>query len=85
MDSPRCVRSFTGHANEKNFVGLATHGNYLACGSENNALYVYYAGLARSLLHYRFDAARPFLPTPPGTVVPPREPVRADGPPGVRR
>ncbi|KOB72382.1 Uncharacterized protein OBRU01_12444 [Operophtera brumata] len=62
VDSPRCVRSFTGHANEKNFVGLATDGTYVACGSENNALYVYYAGLSRPLLTYRFDAARPFLP-----------------------
>ncbi|KAL0808742.1 hypothetical protein ABMA28_013170 [Loxostege sticticalis] len=38
VESPRCVRSFSGHANEKNFVGLATDGKYLACGSENNAL-----------------------------------------------
>lgn len=61
VESPRCVRSFTGHANEKNFVGLATDGRYVACGSENNALYVYYAGLSRPLLVYRFDAVRGFL------------------------
>lgn len=61
VESPRCVRSFTGHANEKNFVGLATDGRYVACGSENNALYVYYAGLSRPLLAYRFDALRGFL------------------------
>lgn len=61
VESPRCVRSFTGHANEKNFVGLATDGRYVACGSENNALYVYYAGLARPLLAHRFDALRGFL------------------------
>ncbi|KAF9412209.1 hypothetical protein HW555_009232 [Spodoptera exigua] len=61
VESPRCVRSFTGHANEKNFVGLATDGRYVACGSENNALYVYYAGLSRPLLAYRFDAVRGFL------------------------
>ena len=35
-------RSFTGHVNEKNFVGLATDGDYVTCGSENNGLYVYY-------------------------------------------
>ena len=28
--------------NEKNFVGLATDGDYITCGSENNGLYVYY-------------------------------------------
>ncbi|CAG4981765.1 unnamed protein product [Colias eurytheme] len=61
VDSPRCVRSFTGHANEKNFVGLATDGKYVACGSENNALYVYYGGVSRPLLAYRFDALRGFL------------------------
>ncbi|KAG6464318.1 E3 ubiquitin-protein ligase COP1 [Manduca sexta] len=61
VESPRCVRSFTGHANEKNFVGLATDGKYIACGSENNALYVYYMGLSRPLLAYRFDAVRGFL------------------------
>ncbi|CAG9575004.1 unnamed protein product [Danaus chrysippus] len=61
VESPRCVRSFTGHTNEKNFVGLATDGKYVACGSENNALYVYYAGLSRPLLAHRFDAVRGFL------------------------
>ncbi|XP_023947967.1 E3 ubiquitin-protein ligase COP1 [Bicyclus anynana] len=61
VESPRCVRSFSGHANEKNFVGLATDGRYVACGSENNALYVYYSGLSRPLLAHRFDAVRGFL------------------------
>ena len=28
--------------NEKNFVGLATDGDYITCGSENNGLYIYY-------------------------------------------
>ena len=37
--------SFTGHQNEKNFVGLATDGDYIACGSEDNSLYVYYKGI----------------------------------------
>lgn len=64
VDRPRPVRSFTGHANEKNFVGLATDGRYVACGSENNALYVYSAGLARPLLAHRFEAVRGFLERP---------------------
>ena len=33
-----------GHVNEKNFVGLATDGDYITCGGENNGLYVYYKG-----------------------------------------
>ena len=47
------VRSFTGHVNEKNFVGLATDGDFFTCGSENNSLYVYYKGLEKPLLHYK--------------------------------
>ncbi|GBP10184.1 E3 ubiquitin-protein ligase COP1 [Eumeta japonica] len=67
VESARCLRSFTGHANEKNFVGLATDGKYIACGSENNALYLYYSGLSRPLLTYRFDAVRGLFdrPAPP--------------------
>lgn len=61
INSPRCLRSFDGHVNEKNFVGLTTDGDYVACGSENNALYVYYKGLKRQLFSYKFDPLRSFL------------------------
>ena len=70
--------SFTGHQNEKNFVGLATDGDYIACGSEDNSLYVYYkgdfliknfsiikkifSGLERPLIKYRFEVQRTILP-----------------------
>jgi len=50
-----CVRSFVGHVNEKNFVGLATDGDYIACGSENNSLYIYYKGLQRKLFTFKFE------------------------------
>lgn len=50
-----CVRSFIGHVNEKNFVGLATDGDYIACGSENNSLYIYYKGLQRKLFTFKFE------------------------------
>ncbi|XP_060523711.1 E3 ubiquitin-protein ligase COP1-like isoform X1 [Cylas formicarius] len=55
VKTPYCLRSFTGHLNEKNFVGLATDGDYLACGSENNALFVYYKGLSKKLFSYKFE------------------------------
>lgn len=61
VNSPNCLRSFVGHVNEKNFVGLATDGDYVACGSENNGLYVYYKGLSKQLFSYKFDAARTVL------------------------
>ena len=72
--------SFTGHQNEKNFVGLATDGEYIACGSEDNSLYLYYkgklenpgyfwsgfSGLQRPLIQYRFDVTRTILPEASG-------------------
>lgn len=61
----RARRTFSGHVNEKNFVGLATNsatnGDYIACGSENNTLYVYYKGLSKTLTTYKFDFMRNVL------------------------
>jgi E3 ubiquitin-protein ligase RFWD2 len=61
INKPQCLRSFVGHINEKNFVGLATDGDYIACGSENNALYVYYKGLTKQLFSFKFDASHSVL------------------------
>ncbi|CAE1239102.1 RFWD2 [Acanthosepion pharaonis] len=61
VNKPNCLRTFKGHINEKNFVGLATDGDYVACGSENNALYVYYKGLSKQLMTYKFDTVRSVL------------------------
>ena len=44
--------SVSGHVNEKNFVGLATDGDYVTCGSENNGLYIYYKGKVISDIRY---------------------------------
>jgi len=58
----RALRTFSGHTNEKNFVGLATNsstnGDYIACGSENNTLYAYYKSLSKVLTTYKFDFVR---------------------------
>lgn len=32
ISKQQCLRTFKGHMNEKNFVGLATNGDYVACG-----------------------------------------------------
>lgn len=61
VNQPHCLRSFVGHINEKNFVGLATDGDYVACGSENNSLYVYYKGFTKQLFNFKFDAVRSVL------------------------
>lgn len=64
VNQKNCMRSFTGHSNEKNFVGLATDGDYITCGSENNSLYMYYKGLSKPLFSFRFDTMRSLLDRP---------------------
>lgn len=54
-EPPLPLRSFSGHINEKNFVGLATDGDYIACGSEDNAVYLYYKGLSKPLFNFKMD------------------------------
>ncbi|XP_074600531.1 E3 ubiquitin-protein ligase COP1-like [Brevipalpus obovatus] len=53
-----CQRSFKGHTNEKHFVGLATDGDYIACGSENNSLFMYYKGLSKPAMNFAFDTGK---------------------------
>lgn len=36
------LRTFRGHTNEKNFVGLTVNSEYIACGSETNEVFVYH-------------------------------------------
>ncbi len=50
-----CTRTYMGHANEKNFVGLETRDGYIVTGSENNHVYLYYDELSKPLLSYNFD------------------------------
>jgi len=60
-DETACVRTFQGHRNEKNFVGLAASGEYVACGSEDNSLYIYYKGFSKSLLTHKFNVVKSVL------------------------
>ncbi|RID66885.1 hypothetical protein BRARA_D01997 [Brassica rapa] len=48
------VRTFRGHTNEKNFVGLTVNSEYLACGSETNEVYVYHKEITRPVTSHRF-------------------------------
>ena len=61
MDKPHCLRTFRGHTNDKNFVGLTANDDYIACGSENNSLYLYYKGLSKQLVTFKFDTVRSVL------------------------
>ncbi|KAF2071898.1 hypothetical protein CYY_006777 [Polysphondylium violaceum] len=49
-----CIRTFTGHSNEKNFVGLTVNGDYICCGSENNGVYTYYKTLSKPIVTHKF-------------------------------
>jgi hypothetical protein len=35
-----CTRIYRGHQNEKNFVGMSVDGEFIACGSEQNEVWV---------------------------------------------
>ncbi|GIL89069.1 hypothetical protein Vretimale_16212 [Volvox reticuliferus] len=50
------VRTFSGHVNERNFVGLATDGDYLACGSESHEVFVYHRSLPQPALTFSFSS-----------------------------
>lgn len=50
------VRTFRGHANEKNFVGLTVSSEYIACGSETNEVFVYHKEISKPLTWHRFSS-----------------------------
>eukprot|EP01133_Synstelium_polycarpum_P001374 gene1374-1577_t len=56
VNQNECVRTYVGHANEKNFVGLTVSGDYICCGSENNGVYTYYKTLSKPIVTHRFGA-----------------------------
>lgn len=55
LNEGQCTRTYTGHLNEKNFVGLETHEGYIVTGSETNTVYMYCNDLSKPLLTYKFD------------------------------
>ncbi|KAI3774874.1 hypothetical protein L1987_49437 [Smallanthus sonchifolius] len=48
------VRTFRGHTNEKNFVGLSVNNDFLVCGSETNEVYTYHKAISKPLTWHRF-------------------------------
>lgn len=51
-----CSLTFTGHTNEKNFVGLSILDGYIACGSETNKVYTYYRSMPMPITSYNFGS-----------------------------
>ncbi|KAK2992214.1 hypothetical protein RJ640_005701 [Escallonia rubra] len=50
------LRTFRGHKNEKNFVGLTVNSDYIACGSETNEVFVYHKAISRPAAWHRFGS-----------------------------
>jgi E3 ubiquitin-protein ligase RFWD2 len=59
LETMELERTFTGHSNDRHFVGLSVTPDYIACGSENNAIYTYYKALPDPIAQYRFAARDP--------------------------
>lgn len=53
------VRTFRGHTNEKNFVGLTVNSEYIACGSETNEVYVYHKEISKHVTSHKFGSPDP--------------------------
>nr|DAD20367.1 TPA_asm: hypothetical protein HUJ06_021830 [Nelumbo nucifera] len=51
------VRTFRGHTNEKNFVGLTVNSEYIACGSETNEVFVYHKAISKPAAWHRFGSS----------------------------
>ncbi|KAK2644605.1 hypothetical protein Ddye_019800 [Dipteronia dyeriana] len=48
------LRTFRGHTNEKNFVGLTVNSEYIACGSETNEVVTYHKAISKPAASHRF-------------------------------
>merc|ERR1712178_661206 len=55
VDENRLVRMLHGHINEKNFVGLTVNEDFIACGSEDNKVYVYHKAVSKPMCTYHFN------------------------------
>lgn len=59
LESMSLSKTFTGHVNDKNFVGLSVNSDYIACGSEENTVYCYYKAIPKPFTGYRFSTVDP--------------------------
>ncbi|KAL8151015.1 hypothetical protein V2J09_020823 [Rumex salicifolius] len=50
------LRTFRGHTNEKNFVGLSVNGDYIACGSETNEVFAYHKEITKPVTCHKFSS-----------------------------
>ncbi|KAK6149721.1 hypothetical protein DH2020_017246 [Rehmannia glutinosa] len=50
------LRTFRGHTNEKNFVGLTVNSEYIACGSETNEVFAYHKAISKPAAWHKFSS-----------------------------
>lgn len=50
------IRTFKGHTNEKNFVGLSVNSEFIACGSETNEVFTYHKAISRPVTWHRYGS-----------------------------
>ncbi|KAG4123963.1 hypothetical protein ERO13_D10G010200v2 [Gossypium hirsutum] len=50
------LRTFKGHKNEKNFVGLTVNSEFIACGSETNEVFAYHKAISKPAASYKFGS-----------------------------
>ncbi|KAL4573615.1 hypothetical protein LXL04_020428 [Taraxacum kok-saghyz] len=50
------LRTFRGHVNEKNFVGLTVNSEYIVCGTETNEVFVYHKAISRPAALHGFSS-----------------------------
>lgn len=53
------VLTYSGHKNEKNFVGLSVADGYIATGSESNEVFVYHKSFPIPVASYKFNCVDP--------------------------
>lgn len=51
-------RTFSGHINVRNFVGMETSGDYIACGSETSQVHIFCKYLSHPILSHTLTPAR---------------------------
>lgn len=63
--SAECIKVYSGHLNEKNFIGLSNSPShhFFACGSENNTVYVYSNHYSKPVSSFHFNAQCPITVT----------------------
>ncbi|KAJ3027263.1 coatomer subunit alpha, partial [Rhizophlyctis rosea] len=72
--SNECVRTYVGHSNEKNFVGLSVNSDcdFIACGSESNEVHGYFKHLGKGVVMHGFGSG---VDAVTGEAVPEEDPM----------